>query len=137
MTDLTEQWKKGELLEGFYYVKCDWSDEVEIRYVHNGVDDWKEIIAEVPSYEKFLALQSDSIAKNEGVEINAELENRMNLERELYKKVLEENTHIKYLLHKVKGIIASYHLTGHQNIYSDNDMEGCVAQIEQVLGEDK
>ena len=52
MTDLTEQWKKGELLEGFYYVKCDWSDEVEIRYVHNGVDDWKEIVAEVPSYEE-------------------------------------------------------------------------------------
>lgn len=43
MNDLTDKWKKGELLEGFYYVKSNWSDEVEIRYVHNGVDDWKEI----------------------------------------------------------------------------------------------
>lgn len=53
MIDLTDKWKKGELLEGFYYVKCDWSDEVEIRYVHNGVDDWKEIVAEVPSYDEW------------------------------------------------------------------------------------
>lgn len=58
MTDLTSQWKKGELPEGFYYVKCDWSDEVEIRYVHNGVDDWKAIFAEVPSYDEWFKIKN-------------------------------------------------------------------------------
>ena len=53
MNNLTELWKKGELPEGFYYVRCAWSDEVEIRYVHNGVDDWQEIVAPVPSYEEW------------------------------------------------------------------------------------
>lgn len=28
---LTEQWKKSELEEGYYYVKSDWSDGVDIR----------------------------------------------------------------------------------------------------------
>lgn len=53
---LTEQWKKGELEEGYYYVKSDWSDGVDIRYVHNGVDDWREITAPVPSYEEWKQL---------------------------------------------------------------------------------
>jgi len=77
MTNLTEQWKKGELPDGWYYVRCAWSDEVEIRYVHNGVDDWQEIIAEVPSFEEYQKLLSDQLAKNEGEEINAELEHRL------------------------------------------------------------
>lgn len=52
MTDLTEQWKARELIEGFYYVKCPWSDEIEVRYVHNGTDEYERIVAPVPSYQE-------------------------------------------------------------------------------------
>lgn len=52
MSNLTEQWKKGELIEGFYYVKCPWSDEIEVRYVHNGTDEYDCIVAPVPSYKE-------------------------------------------------------------------------------------
>lgn len=56
--ELTEQWREGGIQETYYYVKCPWSDgEVDIRYVHNGVDDWKEIIAPVPSYDEWQALE--------------------------------------------------------------------------------
>lgn len=77
MNDLTEQWKKGELLEGFYYVKCDWSDEVEIRYIHNGVDDWKEIFAEVPDYVEWRNMVNCACEEHEAnhrlIEQNAQL----------------------------------------------------------------
>ena len=78
---LTEQWKKCELLEGYYYVKCDWSDEVEIRYVHNGVDDWKEIFAEVPDYVEWRNM------------VNCACE-----EHEANKYLIEENAQLKELL---------------------------------------
>lgn len=75
MTNLTEQWKKGELPEGEYYIQSDWCDGVEIRYVHNNSGDmYDEILTPVPNYEEYQALLSDQLAKNEGVEINAELE---------------------------------------------------------------
>ena len=109
--ELTEQWRNRAIQETYYYVKCPWSDgEVDIRYVHNGVDDWKEIIAPVPSYDEWQELQeasdglskimfkslmdrfvkadeererleqlleSETLAKQEGVEIVAELEYRL------------------------------------------------------------
>ena len=72
---LTEQWKKGELPEGEYYIQSDWCDGIEIRYVHNNSGDmYDEILAPVPTYEEYQALLSNQLAKNEGVEINAELE---------------------------------------------------------------
>lgn len=64
--ELTEQWRNGAIQETYYYVKCPWSEgEVDIRYVHNGVDDWKEIIAPVPSYDEWQELQeaSDGLSK--------------------------------------------------------------------------
>jgi hypothetical protein len=64
--ELTEQWRNGAIQETYYYVKCPWSDgEVDIRYVHNGVDDWKEIIAPVPSYDEWQELQEagDGLSK--------------------------------------------------------------------------
>lgn len=79
--DLTEQWKKGELLEDFYYVRCAWSDEVEIRYVHNGVDDWKEVVAEVPDYVEWRNM------------VNCSCE-----EHEANKRLIEENAQLKELL---------------------------------------
>lgn len=57
MTDLTEQWKKGELSCGWYYIKI--ADIVFIDFFEGKV--WKnkkdkyidEVLAEVPSYEEF------------------------------------------------------------------------------------
>ena len=79
MTNLTEQWNKGKLSEGDYYIKRrngdTLYDNIDSRGVwRNSIDeDIIEVLAEVPSYEEYQKLLSDQLAKNEGEEINAEL----------------------------------------------------------------
>ena len=62
MTDLTEQWKKGELPEGWYYVKDIHNKERLDRYFKETdnfeyLEDWEvgEVLAPVPSYEEWQA----------------------------------------------------------------------------------
>ena len=55
---LTEQWKKGELKEGWYYIN---DSQIDYKYSkHSSVDffitpheDIKEVLAPVPSYEEW------------------------------------------------------------------------------------
>ena len=66
MTNLTEQWKKGELLEGHYYVKDGgnmiaeyldgyfYNDGQPMTSFTGGVD---EVLAPVPSYEEVVAMK--------------------------------------------------------------------------------
>lgn len=69
MTDLTEQWKKGELTEGWYWVKnVTWSECINMLYNWSDtfldgdvpVDNDKiiEVLAPVPSYEEWKDLKS-------------------------------------------------------------------------------
>lgn len=76
---LTEQHRSGKLERNRdYFVKV--NDKVVSIYL-DGDNDFiyyghiikPEVLAAVPTYEEYLALLSDSLAKNEGVEINAEL----------------------------------------------------------------
>ena len=82
MTDLTEQWKKGELPEGWYWVKnVTWSECINMLYNWSDtfldgdvpVDNDKiiEVLAPVPSYEEYLSL---TYAKEEDEKIIAEYE---------------------------------------------------------------
>lgn len=98
MTNLTELWKKGELPEGWYYVK-DIHNKVRLdRYFKETdnfeyLEDWEvgEVLAQVPSYEEYQKFLSDQLAKNEGEEINAELQ--------------AENKQLKDLLKECKSVI--------------------------------
>ena len=77
MTDLTEQLKKGELLGGWYYIKAIdrftfpfgiafiRGKEITISFPHLLDDEIEQVLAKVPTYHEYLALQSDSLAKNE------------------------------------------------------------------------
>lgn len=139
MTSLTEQWQKGELLEGFYYARCDWSDEVEIRYVHNGVDDWKEIVAKVPSYEEW----QEYVKANDSMFSVVKMLNKDNYQLE------KENTKLKELLKECKRQFEEVEL--YRCDVADTDQEDwfkistnqanvankMIAKINQVLGEDK
>lgn len=69
MTDLTSQWKKGELPSGYYYVKnefgnifpSDYSEsydcinDIVIKDFFTEVSEIKEVLEQVPSYEKWQA----------------------------------------------------------------------------------
>lgn len=117
---LTELWKKGELLEDLYYVRCAWSDEVETRYVHNGVDDWQEIIAKVPSYGE---LQNMDKAVNECMAANI--------------KLVEQNKQLKELLKECLPYI-SRSLTSRmiKNSAGYKKDAKLLTKINQVLGEE-
>ena len=67
MTDLTEQWKKGELLTGWYYIKAIdrftfpfgialiIGKEIITTFPHLLDDEIEQILAPVPSYEEWQA----------------------------------------------------------------------------------
>lgn len=110
MTNLTEQWKKCELPLGHYYVVCSKNDTVEILQnrvqiascnkvgiTYDFPDYWevKQVLAEVPSYEEYQQLLSDQLAKNEGVEINAELKEENTKLKELLGEVLRHDLSLK------------------------------------------
>lgn len=94
MNDLTEQWKKGELPEGWYYIEGNRVEGIyayTAEYLNNMYRprNGERIIAKVPTYSEYLALQSDSLAKNEATEIIAELEEDNKKLKELLKEARE------------------------------------------------
>lgn len=132
MTNLTERWKKGELPSGFYYIRRGLSKRIDMSYLGGAFFEGNiEVILPVPSYEEYQQLLSDQLAKNEGVEINAELENRINLERELYKKVLEETAKLKGLLGRCRELLSDRKMYGVNTSKTWN----IITLIDQVLGE--
>lgn len=119
MTDLTEQWKKGELLGGWYYVKkvneqqdiaeCYKVTDTTINVSHTEFEfseDIEQVLAKVPTYSEYLALQSDSLAKNEGAEIVAELEKRLKKTQGLELDLRRKNHELKELLKECKHIMS-------------------------------
>ena len=68
MTDLTEQWKKGRLPSGYYYIIPVGSyNHCYIDYYNAETDDWEvnycnkiqTVIDQVPSYNSFNAFKDD------------------------------------------------------------------------------
>lgn len=85
--ELTDQWRKGNIQETYYYTKSPWSEgEVDISYVHNGVDDWTEIVAPVLSYTELCELKQDlEICKDDKADLYAKLCNAL-MQLEEYKQ---------------------------------------------------
>lgn len=80
---LTEQWKKGELKEGEYYVKLE-SGKIDLYFIVYDDDDCDEIIeilAPVPSYGDCLI--NEALIKDLSKKVN---------------KLIEENAELKELL---------------------------------------
>lgn len=136
MTNLTEQWKKGELERGYYYVKnefgnifpSDYSEDYDyvgdtvIKDFFTEVSEIKEVLEPVPSYEEWKSAQEQ--LHKEGVwytEIS-------------HKKVLRENKQLKKLLKDARNVLKMV-----DTYYGDYDsINGflIVEKINQVLGEE-
>lgn len=109
---LTEQWKKGELPEGGYYVKLE-SGKIDLYFIvydDDNCDEIVEIIAPVPSYEEWEQLQNWADFTNDYHELREKLEiaDYKNAElKELLKecrKYFDGRMHdffIKYILNKI------------------------------------
>lgn len=111
-TTLTEQWKKGELEKGYYYVKgikkYDGINVYWIGYpIHETERRWiEEVLAPVPSYDHFV---------------------------ELTEKV-KENQQLKELLKEAKDIIEWYKADCG---YKDTPTEAILTKIDNTIGEKK
>lgn len=96
--NLTEQNLSKKNGKTFFYIKFPNGEVIQgdefalglYRMCNDG--DKVKMLEPVPSYEEYLALESDSLAKNEGEEIIAELE--------------AENAQLKELLKEYKDITA-------------------------------
>lgn len=85
MTDLTEQWKKGELPDDEYYCRTTHDSSVHKHYLSDiDNENMIEVLAPVPSYEEWEKL--NWYAGN-GVEENQELKMENAKLKELLKEV--------------------------------------------------
>ena len=129
MTDLTEQWKKGELPEGIYWVDYYSVDgAVMLEYIpkHNGFCyEEKELVqavlAEVPDYVEWRNMVNCACEEHEAnkrlIEENAQLKERndslnnrdINLCR-IANGIRDENFALKELLKEIRDSIAESQL---------------------------
>ena len=141
MTDLTEQWKNGELSEGFYYVKDGENIIAEYLdgYFYNngqpmtsfsgGVD---EVLTPVPSYEEWQASEKYNKHLEEKIKIYERKDKQATETSIAYNELLEENAKLKELLKECREIL-DY---AKDFAYHDPCCK-CIAEINQVLGEKK
>lgn len=99
MTDLTEQWKKGELPSGYYYIiPIGYNNHSYIDFYNAETDDWEvnycnkiqTVLDQVPTYNGFEALKSDfkymKKLKKDSEEDNESYRQKINQLKELLKK---------------------------------------------------
>lgn len=97
---LTEQWKKGELKEGWYYIN---DSQIDYKYSkHSSVDffitpheDIKEVLAPVPSYEEWQRTFHYA-GKYEHEYTSCVME---------YENLKQENQHLKELLKECRNCV--------------------------------
>lgn len=114
-TTLTEQWKKGELEDGFYYFRMpdgttDIASEYKlIRYILVRDADKIEVLAPVPSYEEWKAAYECQLMESELVLTLKELllECKANLihKKQLLEKLDKLEKPTKELLTKITNAI--------------------------------
>lgn len=97
MTELTEQWKKGELPCGWYYVKVipDFEYPNDIAFYTGGYfelysdEDIEQVLATLPSYEEYLESESHCAVYSE---VNESLKEENQQLKELLKEWVQFET---------------------------------------------
>ena len=133
---LTEQWREGTLPRGAYYVNR--LGEVRIYLVtyenEKNTHEIYEILAPVLSYEEYQTLIADQLSNDEGVEINAELEHKVEvLEKQLAiaTKALED-TQEKLLHVELSGLDYDNRHKMYDLMFTDGVIDKALKEIEEV-----
>jgi hypothetical protein len=113
MTNLTEQWKKGELPSGWYYTKlwkgCNVIDYfIGNHFLRYDDSDIVEVIVPVPTFDE---LQNMNEAVNQAMSANI--------------KLVEQNKQLKELLKECQNMIAFKH-----EVYEEDAL---IKEIDEVL----
>lgn len=137
-------------LDEHYYLKLK-NGKVEVQkfiggFVLRNDDEIAEVLGKVPSYEEYQQLLSDQLAKNEGVEINAEFEAenkrlkydvgnlgyKIKNQRHEIDNRLKEIEKLKSLLKEIRGKLHYINTPVNQHNIFSNDF---IKKLDQVLGE--
>lgn len=120
MTDLTEQWKKGELPEGYYWVEGCRDKEIYaytseyLNHMYRPKNS-DRIIEQVPSYEKWKAL-------------NDNMDSVMQTNQALCKKLAELKDLLEECREEITGNFESF-----INIIADGETADLIRRIDEVL----
>jgi hypothetical protein len=125
---LTEQWKKGELEAGWYYVN---NGQIDYKYSkHSFVDffvtpheDIKEVLAPVPSYVEWQELKEFA---DYSLHNRDELTRQINFWMDKHTQFEKENQQLKELLRKYRSDLMSCFTVG----YEDSEF---IKKIDEVL----
>ena len=145
MTTLTEQWKKGKLLNGLYWVKYkNGFIDIEEYIAHsNGFcyDEKKlieEVLDEVPNYDEFQNLKeyekviTSYNMKPIDYDLSCRVVTRLINEK---KEVRQENTKLKELLKECREILFIEEMVARRNPRYRDELRILIKRINQVLGE--
>ena len=122
---LTEQWKNGELENGYYFFKT--KDNIKIGFLYEGfkhpydgryntIDNAEEVLAPVPSYEEWQQMKAFC------EEFNA-------------LDVAKENQQLKELVKECKYMILAYSIN--HDTFTKEKVLDTVKQITNAIGEKK
>ena len=107
---LTEQLKKGELPDGWYYVK-DKRDIIRIDYFadvwdYTDIDEVNEVLAEVPSFEEWQASENYIDYLKQCISVYESKEKQHIGDAIAYNELAEENKELKEILERHKKATA-------------------------------
>lgn len=135
MTDLTEQWKKGELPCGWYWCEC-YNEEIKILYYDGDSFELNDpetknyyfflqkdieeitILAPVPSYEEWQASEKYNKHLEEVIKIYEQKEKQHTDDAIAYNELKEENDKLKSILKECSEALLSYgNFNGNYELY--------------------
>ena len=130
MTDLTEQWKKGELPSGWYYTKlwkgCNIIDKfIGNQFLRYDDSDIVEVIAPVPSYEEWQRVLHYA-GKYECEYTSCVMD---------YENLKEENQQLKELLKECKANFMYRKQLLEKLEELENPTKDIVSRINTIIGE--
>lgn len=129
MTDLTEQWKKGELKQGEYWCKITESPYIERVYLPCCDDIIVEVLAPVPSYEEWRRTFHYA-GKYEHEYTSCVME---------YENLKQENQQLKELLRECKPYVTRnvVFTTVNRAEVVDLEKNELLTKIDNAIGENK
>lgn len=139
--ELTEQWKKGELPDGYYYCKTE--NGAEILRTWRGLDGYLnfenmcnevfirsmddcEVLAQVPSYEEWKASEKYNKHLEEVIKIYERKEKQHTDDAIAYNELAKENEELKEILERHKKATAKAQIRS-------CDIEIINAQLKELL----
>ena len=128
MTDLTEQWKKGELPSGWYYTKlwkgCNVIDKfIGNQFLRYDDSDIVEVIAPVPSYEEWQRILQYA-GKYEYEYTSCVMD---------YENLKQENQQLKKLLKECQNYIVNTPVLEQGSEQKTKEIHGLLTNIEEAL----